>query len=51
MPANSDLHRRYIATLDRQETELEALSKQRAAAEQAVEAARAQLEAYIKTLG
>ena len=51
VPANSDLHRRYIATLDRQETELEGLNKQRAVAEQAVEAARNQLEAYIKTLG
>ncbi len=51
VPQNSDLHRRYIATLDRQETELEGLNRQRAAAEQAVEAARNQLEAYIKTLG
>jgi len=51
VPTNSDLHRRYIATLDRQETELENLAKQRADAEKAVEAARAQLEAYIKTLG
>jgi hypothetical protein len=51
VPTNSDLHRRYIATLDRQETELEGLNRQRAAAEQAVEAARNQLEAYIKTLG
>ncbi|HJQ59007.1 MAG TPA: hypothetical protein VJ890_19030, partial [Vineibacter sp.] len=51
VPTNSDLHRRYIATLDRQETELEALARQRADAEKAVEAARGQLEAYIKTLG
>jgi hypothetical protein len=51
VPTNSDLHRRYVATLDRQETELEALARQRADAEKAVEAARAALEAYIKTLG
>jgi hypothetical protein len=51
VPANSDLHRRYVATLDRQETELENIARQRDAAEKAVEAARAQLEAYIKTLG
>ena len=27
VPANSDLQRRYLATLDKQETELEAMAK------------------------
>ena len=40
VPANSDLQRRYLATLDKQETELEAIAKRRADAEKAVEAAR-----------
>jgi hypothetical protein len=51
VPANSDLQRRYLATLDKQETELEGLAKQRADAERAVDVARAALEAYIRTLG
>ncbi|WP_178131194.1 DUF4139 domain-containing protein, partial [Reyranella sp. CPCC 100927] len=51
VPANSDLQRRYLATLDKQETELETLARQRADAEKAVDTARAALEAYIKTLG
>ena len=33
VPANSDLQRRYLATLDKQETDLEALAKRRADAE------------------
>ncbi len=51
VPTNSDLHRRYLATLDRQENELETLARQRADAEKAVDVARAALEAYIKSLG
>ncbi|HKU95612.1 MAG TPA: DUF4139 domain-containing protein [Vineibacter sp.] len=51
VPANSDLQRRYLATLDKQETELETLARQRADAEKAVDTARAALEAYIRTLG
>jgi len=51
VPANSDLQRRYLATLDKQETELETLARQRADAEKAVETARGALEAYIRTLG
>ena len=39
VPANSDLQRRYLATLDRQETDLEALAKRRAEADKAVEEA------------
>ena len=40
VPANSDLQRRYLATLDKQETELEAIAKRRADAEKGVETAR-----------
>jgi hypothetical protein len=51
VPANSDLQRRYLATLDRQETELEAMAKRRADAEKAVQAARDALRAYIAQIG
>ncbi len=51
VPANSDLQRRYLATLDRQETELEALGKRRAEAEKAVEIARDALRTYVAQLG
>ncbi len=51
VPANSDLQRRYLATLDAQETSLEALAKQRTDAEKAVEAARAALRTYVAQLG
>jgi hypothetical protein len=51
VPANSDLQRRYLATLDRQETELEALAKRRTEAEKAVEAARDALRTYVSQLG
>ncbi|TMJ26393.1 MAG: DUF4139 domain-containing protein [Alphaproteobacteria bacterium] len=51
VPANSDLQRRYLATLDKQETDLEALAKRRAEAEKAVEAARDALRAYVSQLG
>ena len=51
VPANSDLQRRYLATLDKQETELEAIAKRRADAEKAVEAARAALRSFVAQLG
>jgi Domain of unknown function (DUF4139) len=51
VPANSDLQRRYLATLDKQETELEAIAKRRADAEKAVEAARDALRTYVAQLG
>jgi preprotein translocase subunit SecD len=51
VPANSDLQRRYLATLDKQETELEAIAKRRADAEKAVEAAREALRSYEAQLG
>ena len=51
VPANSDLQRRYLAALDKQETDLEALAKRRAEAEKAVETARAALRTYVSQLG
>jgi hypothetical protein len=51
VPANSDLQRRYLATLDKQETELEALALRRKEAETAVEASRAALRGYVAQLG
>lgn len=51
VPSNSDLHKRYLATLDRQETEIEGLAKQRGDADKAVDAAREAIVAYIKSLG
>lgn len=50
-PANSDLQRRYLATLDKQETDLEALAKRRADAEKAVETTRDSLRTYVSQLG
>jgi len=51
VPANSDLQRRYLATLDKQETDLEALATRRAGAEKAAEAAREALRTYVSQLG
>jgi preprotein translocase subunit SecD len=51
VPANSDLQRRYLATLDKQETDLEAIAKRRADAEKGVEAAREALRGYVAQLG
>ena len=51
VPANSDLQRRYLATLDKQETDLEGIATQRIDADKAVEAARATLRNYVTQLG
>jgi hypothetical protein len=51
VPANSDLQRRYLATLDKQETDLEGIAKQRVEAEKAVEAARSAFRSYVSQLG
>ena len=51
VPSGTDLHRRYLATLDRQESELEALARQRDAGEKAVVAARDAIARYVATLG
>jgi hypothetical protein len=51
VPANSDLQRRYLATLDKQETELEAIASRRDAAEKTVQAARDTLRSYVSQLG
>jgi hypothetical protein len=51
VPANSDLQRRYLATLDKQESDLEALAKRKIDAEKAVETARDALRTYVASLG
>ncbi len=51
VPANSDLQRRYLATLDKQESELEALAKRRTEAETSAEAARDALRTFVAQLG
>ena len=51
VPANSDLQRRYLATLDKQENMLEDLAKSRDAAQKAVDGAREALRAYVAQLG
>lgn len=51
VPANSDLQRRYLATLDKQESDLEALAKRKIEAEKAVETARDALRTYVAQLG
>lgn len=51
VPANSDLQRRYLASLDKQETELEALKARKAEADKAVEAAESALRTYILQAG
>lgn len=50
VPANSDLQRRYLATLDKQETDLEGIAKQRGEAEKAVETARQALRTYVSQI-
>lgn len=51
VPSGTDLHRRYLATLDRQETEIEALAKRRGEAELAVQTARDAVSKYVASLG
>ena len=52
VPANSDLQRRYLATLDKQETDLEAIAKRRADAEKARrDGARGTADATWRSLG
>ena len=51
VPANSDLQRRYLATLDKQESDLEALAKRKIEAEKGVETARDALRTYVAQLG
>jgi Domain of unknown function (DUF4139) len=51
VPANSDLQRRYLGMLDKQETELEGLATQKTDAQKAVETAREALRTYVSKLG
>ncbi len=51
VPANSDLQRRYLATLDKQETQLEVLAGHKSDAEKSVDVAREALRTYVAQLG
>jgi len=51
VPAGSDLQKRYLATLDKQENDLDALAKKKADAQKAVDAAREVLRTYVTQLG
>ena len=51
VPANSDLQRRYLATLEKQENALDDLDKRHGAAEKAVEAAKDALRSFVTQLG
>ena len=51
VPAGSDLQKRYLATLEKQENDLDALAKKKAEAQKGVDTARESLRAYIGQLG
>ena len=51
VPPNSDLQRRYLASLDKQESQLEALKARKAEADKALEAAETALRSYILQAG
>jgi hypothetical protein len=51
VPANSDLQRRYLATLEKQENDLDDLAKRHNAAEKAVDAAKDALRSFVTQLG
>ena len=51
VPAGSDLQKRYLTTLEKQENDLDALSKKKADAQKSVDTAREALRSYIAQLG
>jgi len=51
VPPDSDLQRRYLASLDKQENELEALKARKAETDKAVETAESALRSYILQAG
>jgi hypothetical protein len=51
VPAGSDLQKRYLATLEKQENDLDALAKKKADAQKDFDAARASVRTYIAQLG
>ncbi len=51
VPAASDLQKRYLATLEKQENDLDALAKKKTDAQKAVDTARDSLRTYIGQLG
>ena len=51
VPANSDLQRRYLTTLEKQENDLDSIAKKKAAAQTELAAARDALRTYVTQLG
>jgi hypothetical protein len=51
VPAASDLQKRYLATLEKQENDLDALAGKKTDAQKALDAARTALRTYISQLG
>ncbi|MBS0546976.1 MAG: DUF4139 domain-containing protein [Proteobacteria bacterium] len=51
VPAGSDLQKRYLATLEKQENDLDTLAKKKADAQKAVDDARETLRTYVGKLG
>jgi hypothetical protein len=51
VPANSDLQRRYLSTLEKQENDLEGLARKNVDAQKAVDVAREALRTYVTQLG
>jgi hypothetical protein len=51
VPAGSDLQKRYLATLEKQENDLDALANKKVDAQKAVDTARDALRLYITQLG
>lgn len=51
VPAASDLQKRYLATLEKQENDLDSLAKKKADAQKGVDTAREALRTYISQLG
>lgn len=51
VPAGSDLQKRYLATLEKQENDLDGLAKKKAAAQKTVDDAREALRTYVSKLG
>lgn len=51
VPAGSDLQKRYLAALEKQENDLDGLGKNRAEAQKAADTAREALRTYVASLG
>jgi hypothetical protein len=51
VPAGSDLQKRYLAMLDKQENQLEGMAKERTDDQKAVDTARDALRTFVAGLG